>query len=137
MTQSKIPIRYARGITQHERGSNCVRFSGNPTFATASENPPDAPISDAPGAGSAGAGGEGGPPDPVDRLESILCQWVVDVRDLLDNLQTPFEQAHDAAAGGQREELSELLAKLRECLAMAPSPRMLRAWQRCLTSSEV
>ena len=135
MIPSEIPVRYTRGITQHDRGSNCVRFFPIPTFATASENSPGVPSTDPPGPGSSGSGGAGGAPSPVDQIGLGLDQWVFGVRDLLDDLQTPLEQAHDSAVGEHREELGALLANLRECRAKLPGPDVLRAWLRYLISS--
>ena len=117
MIRSEISTGNVRGITHHA-GSYV-------------EGPLGPPDEEQPTSGSSGPGG----PDGLNALGSALYHWVINVRELLDDLQKALERAHDAASGQDRRELSRLLDRTRDCQFKAPGPGMIRGWLRFLINS--
>ena len=131
-----IPIRQLRGICYDGHAGNCVKFAPIATFATGIEGPANTPGPGGPGSGPTGSGsGSGGPSDPVDQIGVALYSWVIDVRDLMEELQKTLEKDHGAATGEEQRELAGLLVRLRQCRAKVPGPEMIRAWLQFLLSS--
>ena len=87
------------------------------------------------GGASASSGSHGGG-GHADHIAAVLDRWLADVARLLDQLQKVLEQAHENATGDERNELSALLASLRECRSQVPDPQMIQAWLKALTGRD-